>query len=268
MARLIPLALAAGLLLGSTAAAQDLTPRAAADSADTWAVKRADHDDPKLATLRFLEDNRDFFRARLDALLLVVDRRALDARDLDPRFLRWREMLAEVRAARDSAAAGTDRIVQHDLLESVSGIKDLEWEMDSMEALLDAQHERLGVLEQDFAGRQRTALVLVLSGVPAGGAPRSVTVADLDGPTWQVDLTEAARSSLIQGGATQVLHELLEPRQHTLSLSLAGDGWASTTPIDIPLDPERDRLTFLEVDVSGWNAAAQAVPPPVKAWTR
>lgn len=260
-------ALIAVLLLAGVAAAQEPAARAAADSVDTWEVKRADHDAPKLPTFRFLEDNKDFFRARLDALLLVVDRRALDARDLDPRFLRWREMLAEIRAARDSAAVGKDRIEQHALLESVAGIKDLEWEMDSMEALLAAQHERLSGLEGDFAGRQRTALVVLLSGVPAAGAPSKVTVADADGPTWQVELTEAARSSLVQGGATQVLHELMEPRPHVLSLSMEGEGWAAAAPIEIPLDPERDRLTFLEVDVTGWSAAA-AVPPPVKAWTR
>ena len=256
------------VMLAGAASAQEPMARAAADSVDMWEVKRADHDATKLPMLRFLEDNKDFFRARLDALLLVADRRALAARDLDPRFLRWREMLAEIRAARDSASVGTDRIAQHALLESVSGIKDLEWEMDSMESLLAAQHERLGVLEQDFAGRARTALVVLLTGVPAGGAPRTVTLSDADGPTYTVELTDAARSSLIQGGATQVVHELVEPRPHTLSLSMEGDGWTSVTPIEIPLEPERDRLTFLEVDVTDWNPATSTAPPPVTAWTR
>jgi len=270
VARLIGWAVAAAMVLAGGAARAADAPATAApgDSVDVWTVKRADHDEAKLPTLRFLSENRDFFRARLDALLLVVDRRALDGRDLDPRFLRWREMLASIRAARDSAAAGEDLIARHALFESVSGVEELELEMDRMEDLLAAQHERLARLEEDFVGRQHTALVLLLSGAPSSGAPRRVVIEDVDGPTYRVDLPDAARSSLARGAATQLLHELVEPRAHVWRLTFEGDGWRSAAPVEIPLDPARDRLTFLELHVAGYDLAAGGGPPPSSSWTR
>jgi hypothetical protein len=246
------------------AAAADAAP----DSLNLWNVERADRDEPKLPTLRFLEDNRDFFRGRLDALLLVADFRALGARALDARYLRWREMLAEIRAARDSASAGEERIARAELLASVAGIEALEREMDAMESLLGDQHDRLGLLEADFVGRQRTALVLVMSGMPGPGAPRTVVVEEANGPTYRVDLTDAARESLARGAATEVFHELVEPRAHRLLVTLEGDGWASAAPVEVALEPARDRLTFLELDVAGYDPAPGGAPPPVTSWTR
>lgn len=265
------LALALPLLPGALFAAPEdavVIPTASVDSLEAWTVERAEVKAPKQPTLRFLEENLDFFRARLDALLLIADHRALNGRDLDPRFLRYREMLAQIRAARDSAAAGEARIAQHALLESVAGIEELEHDMDAMETFLAAQHERLSWLEEDFVGRQQTALIVLLSGVPPVGAPRTVILQDADGATYRVAIEDTARQSLVRGGATQLLHELFEPRDHRLLVSLEGDGWKSAKPVEIAFGPERDRLTFLEIDVSGYDPAAPEGVLATKSWTR
>jgi hypothetical protein len=239
-----------------------------ADAMSIWKVERVEHEEPKLPVLRMLVENRDFFRGRLDALLLVADRRAFDGSGLDPRFLRWREMLSEIRAARDSSAVAEGRIASHELLESVAGIEEIEREMDSMESLLAAQHARLTELEEDFIGQQRTALVVVLSGVPRGGAPRTVVLEDPDGATYRIALPEEARASLARGAAAELVHELVEPRSHRFLVSLAGDGWASAQPVEIAIQPQRDRLTFLELDASNYDPAAPGAALPASTWTR
>jgi hypothetical protein len=257
---------ACGYPAGATAEPTDgaLPP----DATVVWKVERAEHEEPKLPMLRLLVENRDFFRARLDALLLVADRRALDGSDLDPRFLRWREMLAEIRAARDSSAVAEGRIATHELLESVAGIEEIEREMDSMESLLAAQHARLTGLEEDFIGQQRTALVVVLSGMPRGGAPRTVVLEDPDGATYRIGLAEDARASLARGAAAELMHELVEPRSHRFLVSLAGDGWVSAQPVEIAIEPLRDHLTFLEIDASDYDPAAPGAVLPASTWTR
>jgi hypothetical protein len=253
---------------GASGSPDSAASLAVIDSVDVVKVEAAKQKQPKRPTLRFLSENRDFFRARLDALLLVADRRAADGRPLDARLLRYREMLAQIHAARDSAAAGEASIKTHELLSSVSGIEDLEHQMDSMEQLLAAQHGRLSWLEEDFIGRQQTALVVVLSGVPPAGVPRTVVLQDADGPTYRVALPDEARQSLARGGATEVLHELFEPRDHRLMVSFEGDGWRSAAPAEIALGPTRDRLTFLEIDASSYDPAAAQAALATKTWTR
>jgi hypothetical protein len=274
MARMIPrgaaLLVTAGMAAyaasegGASSPATDAA--AATDSATVWTVERWEREEAELPTLQFLEENRDFFRARLDALLLIADRRALDGAALDPRFLRWQEMLAEIGRARDSSAVANGRIATHTLLESVAGIEELEREMDAMDRLLAEQHGRLGVLEEDFIGQQKTALVVVLSGLPHAGAPRTVVLEDPDGATYRVTLTDDARESLARGGATELAHELVEPRPHRFLVSLEGDGWTSARPAEIALAPARDRLTFLELDVSTYDPANPVLATSI--WTR
>jgi hypothetical protein len=269
------LALILSLRASAALAAEDVAageaapePVAVVDSVETWKVERAKVKEPKLPTLRFLEENRDFFRARLDALLLTSDYRTLGGRDLDPRFLRYREMMAEIRAARDSAAAGEARIEQHELLDSVEGIAELERDMDSMEKLLAAQHERLSWLEEDFVGRQTTALIVFLSGVPSLGAPHTVVVQDVDGATYRIELAPPARQALARGGDAELLHERFEPRDHLLLVSFEGYGWRSAQPVRVMLSPPRDQLTFLEIDASRYDPAAPEGVLATKSWTR
>ena len=175
-------------------------------------------------------------------------------------------MLAGIRAGRDSSDVAAGRIATHALLESVAGIEELEREMDAMQASLAEQHARLTMLEEDFVGAQKTALVVVLSGVPRAGAPRTVVLDDPDGATYRVALSEDARASLAQGGAAELAHELVEPRAHRLLITLEGDGWSSARPVEVALEPARDRLTFLELDASAYDPSAPALATSI--WTR
>ena len=93
-------------------------------------------------------------------------------------------------------------------------------------------------------------------------------VQDAEGATYRVAITDPARASLERGGATQLLHELFEPRDHRLLVSLEGDGWKSTKPVAIAFAPVRDHLTFLEIDASAYDPAAPEGALATKSWTR
>lgn len=234
---------------------------------EAWKVEHVGREWPKAPTLRFLDENRDFFRARLDELRLRLRADWTgDARELDPRWLAWRDMLARIRAAQDTAAVSEEWIRRRELLESVGDLVQLELEMDEMERLLGEQQERLAQLEEDFTGRQRTALVVLLRGVPAGGTPATVILREADGPAQRVALGDGVQGALARGGSAELLHRLVEPRAQRWELSFEGNGWSATEPWEIALDPERDRMTFLEIDVSSLTPAEGA--PATRHWVR
>jgi hypothetical protein len=236
---------------------------------ETLRIEREKPEQPKHPTLRFLRENRDFFRGRLDELLLTLEReRSGEAAPLDPRWLMYRDMLADIRAARDSAEVSTEWIRRRELLESVGELVELETEMDEMETLLAEQRGRLVRLEEDFTGRQTTALVVLLSGVPAGGAPDAVVIGDDDGATVRVTLDDATRTALANGGAAQLLHEYVEPRDLVLEIAFEGTAWTGHPPFEVAVAPARDRLTFLELDAAGVDPAAPGQPLAARAWTR
>jgi hypothetical protein len=234
---------------------------------EAWEVERVSAETPKAPTLRFLDENRSVFRARLDELrlLLRADWNG-DARELDPRWLAWRDMLDAIRAARDTSAVSEEWIRRRALLESVGDLVQLELEMDEMERLLDEQQGRLTQLEEDFTGRQRTAVVVLLRGVPAAGAPATVILREADSPAQRVALGERVQSALARGGSAELLHRLVEPREQRWELSFEGEAWSGTEPWDLFLDPERDRMTFLEIDVSALTPAGAA--PVTRQWVR
>lgn len=246
-------------------AAGELLPSAG----EAWDVEHVDREWPKAPTLRFLDENRDFFRARLDELrlLLRADWNG-DARELDPRWLSWRDMLEEIRAAQDTAAVSAEWIRRRELLESVGDLVQLELEMDKMERLLGEQQDRLARLEEDFTGRQRTALVVLLRGVPSAGPPATVILREGDGPAHRVSLGERVQGALARGGSAELLHRLVEPREQRWELSFEGEGWSDAEPWELFLDPERDRMTFLEIDVSSLGAGSADSAPVTRHWVR
>lgn len=277
MARLILPSLVLGFAIATacstTAAAEAsppdaIAPAASAAEIETILVERAKHKQPKEPTLRFLSENRDFFRARLDDLL--VSRRLernTNARTLDARWLRYQEMMAEIRAASDSARASGTWIEQRGLLERVGDLTELEEEMDEMESLLMAQAERLEWLEEDFTGRQSTVLVVLLTGIPTLGAPSRVVVRDPDGETIRVSLPESARTSLERGGTIELVHRRVEPRAHRWQVSFEGQGWTDRTWA-VDLNPERNRITFLELDTAGLDPSRPDSRVTARHWTR
>ena len=200
-------------------------------------------------TLRFLKENRDFIRTRVDRLRSTPEDVRLGAQEIDPRFLAYRQMMREALASGDSLAAAEDRTDRSALLASVTELGTLEQRLDRMEALLAAQRLRLGMLQQDFTGRQQTALAIIVTGQP-GAAVSSVWLRLEGGGTHEIPISDGQRESLRHGGILRIYQGLVEPRRQVLEIGLAFEGRAAGDSGFVTLEPVRDRLTFLRLDLS------------------
>jgi hypothetical protein len=249
--RPVPVSTVLGVALVALACVAAMAPGARADEAPAQAptavrVQRVKPDHPKLATLRFFGANRDYLRAELDRLRTNAVRVKGDATAIDPRFLAYGEMIAAANAAGDSAASADSARSGRELFASVTELGGLESELDQMDRAMARQRDRLGVLQRDFAGEQRTALAVVLSGWPGDAAPPSLVISLDDGTQQTVSLTPEQRDALRAGGAVQVMHRLVEPREQVIGVTLAGapaPGW-------LEFEPVRDRLNLLRLDLS------------------
>ena len=224
-------------------------------------VQRVKPDHPKLATLRFLGANRDYLRAELDRLRVQSVKRNGDAVAIDPRFLKYGDMIVAANAAGAVAAAVDSARAGRLLFASVTDLGMLEFELDQMDRALAAQRDRLAVLQADYAGDQRTALAVVLSGWPGDSAPRSLTVSLEDGTQETVTLSPAQVDALRAGGAVQVLHRLIEPREQAFAVAFG----AGSAPGWLELEPARDRLNLLRLDLSRL-AAGDATSLAATTW--
>ena len=204
----------------------------------------------KLPTLRFLRANRDFIRARFDRLRAESRSVRAGAGNVDPRFLEYRRLLTEIAAGKDSVTKASDARERQGVFTSVEDLAALERELDMLEQLLDQQRTRLGALQADFAGRQRTELDVVITGGAIEGRVDSVRVTLEDGTSVASSLTETQRGSLQHGGALEVFRGLVEPREQVIEIALMGEGWSATGHGFVTLSPARDRLTFLKFDLS------------------
>ena len=209
---------------------------------------------PKHPMLRFLRENRDFLRARLDLLRATRSERPGATDALDPRWLSYQAILNGAGAGSDSVGAAGDRQARRTLLEHIGQLSDLEAELDRMDGVLDAQAGRLRTLDADFAGHQQTALVILLKGHPAGGAPVALTITLEDSTVLHVNLTAEQRTALLGGGVAELYHGFVEPREQVIALSVERgaapeNGWMTLTPA-------RDRLTFLQIDLGRPGLAA------------
>lgn len=224
-------------------------------------VSRVKPDRPKLPTLRFLAANKDYLRAELDRLRVrdVSVRGAAAA--IDPRFLRYGEMVAAAHAAGDSAAVADSARAGRELFASVTELGSLEDELDLLDRALAGQRARLGELQSGFTGEQRTTLAVVLSGWPAADGPGALEFTLEDGTHEAVSLTDAQREALRAGGAVQVLHRLVEPREQVFAVTF-GD---AATPGWLQLEPARDRVNLLRFDLSRL-AAGDAASVAATTW--
>lgn len=223
-------------------------------------VERARPERPSRPTFRFLRDHLDFLRGRLDRLR----ERTVAARgrpgEIDPRFLAYGELMAQATAARDSVGAAAEAASRHGLLASVTALGGLEAELDLLERQLASQAVRLAALERDFAGRQETELVVVVSGAGAKALPAGVTVALEQGPPAAMVLGGADHDALRRGGVVQLFHGRVEPREQVLELGVDGvRGYVS-------LDPVRDRRTILRIDLAGFAAGRGAESLRATVW--
>lgn len=264
----VPIVAAVLLLLAGPAAPASAKPRPKRDSApakvETPAPKiEASGDEPpaevrvervrparsKVETLRFLKENRDFIRARFDRLRARVLPRKAASQEIDPRFLAYRDLRTESIAAADSLALLRAARERQTLLSSVSDLGALEVRLDRLERLLAQQHERLGVLEADFTGEQRTELIVVVAGMPQDGALERIDLVFEHGETITAALDEQQRQALARGGVLEIFHGLVEPRAQIVELSIDGIGLPAESGF-LTLAPERDRLTFLKLDLT------------------
>lgn len=258
----LPLALACAL---ATAAAFGAAPALAEDVTEVR-VEKIRPRKPKLETLRFLNENRDFIRARFDALRPRTIERTGVAGEIDPRFLRYPELLADVLEGRDSVRAMDDAWKRRKLMASITELGSLEAQLDRMEQLLAEQRGRLGILQQDFTGDQRTALIVVLSGDPVGVPLSEVTIALEDGSRLTVPLNPGERESLRQGGVVQVFHGFVEPREQVIEVALAGESWPAGDTGFVTLEPVRDRLMLLRLDLSRVDGSRGAAGIQGSTW--
>lgn len=256
------------LLLALPASAESADPREAAIGSTVTRVdvERVKPARERLATLRFLKANRDFIRARFDRLRQESREEAAGAGELDPRFLRYREMLAQVNAAKDSVTTANDARERAGLFASVADLAALEQELDLMERLLDAQRARLGVLQADFAGRQRTELDLLVTGAPVAGVVDSVALTLEDGTRVAAALDGTQREALKHGAVFEVFRGLVEPRDQVFEIALIGQGWSTAGHGFITLEPGRDRLTFLQLDLAQASPARGITSVIASSW--
>ena len=230
-----------------------LAPGVARAQQDTVIIVQVERERPereKQPTLRFLKANRDFIRSRLDRLRLDQREGHTRAEDLDPRFLTYRQLLADVAQAKDSVTRAADARERELLFQRIEHLAHLENELDQLEQLIGSQQARLAFLQADFAGRQRTELEVVLTGGPIEGEVDSVSVTLEDGSRVVAALDDTQRRSLRYGGALRVFRGLVEPRAQSIEVRLVGEGWTQTGPGHISLDPPRDRLTMLKLDLA------------------
>lgn len=257
-----PLPLVPVLLLAALGAAPAIAGEAPGETPTEVRVQRVKPDRPKLPTLRFLAANRDYLRAELDRLRTSTVRVRGEAAAIDPRFLRYGEMVAAAHAAGDSAAAADSARAGRELFASVTELGGLEDELDLLDRALARQRERLAALQADYAGEQRTSLAVVLSGWPGDGAPTALTLALEDGTREAVSLSPGQCDALRAGGAVQVLHRLVEPREQLFAVAFgdaAAPGW-------LELEPARDRVNLLRLDLSRL-ASGDAASVAATTWT-
>lgn len=241
--------------------AQDAAPMTTEITVERVKPRREKHE-----TLRFLKANRDFIRARFD---LIREKERLvegDAGEMDPRYLAYREMLARIMAAEKVTAGEEDARARQQLLASINALGTLEARLDTMDRLIAEQRTRLGVLQEDFTGDQRTALMIVLRGMPADAELSEVTLHVADGAAVHVPLSVAQREALSSGGVVQLYHEFAEPREQVIEVTLSGAAWPSGDTGYVTLEPERDRLTMLELDLSSVQAASGATAIRASTW--
>ena len=240
---------------GAVARAQDVpaahTTSAVRDSVvETLEVERDETKAPKQPSLRFLKDHRVFVRSQLDKLSTRVTREhTSNAALIDERFLHLQEMSEAIAAARDTIGAEQALASERALFASVGQLATLEASLNLMDSLLTDQRNRLLWLERDFLGHQETSLVIVIRGVPDGNVPERIVISEeLD--ITRVELTAEQCASLAQGGIAQIYHEFVEPRAHSIEVRLEGNAWSASPASVVTLDAARDRLTFLELDLS------------------
>lgn len=220
----------------------------------------------KHPTLRFLKANRNFLRARLDLLREEPRDGVAGAEIIDPRFLAYRDLMQAALSSSDSVRVSDEERQRRTLFSTVTELGQLESQLDQLERLLEAQRGRLTALQADFTGHQRTSLVIVAKGYPVGTDLHALTFALEDGGAVTLTLTDAQRVSLREGGVLELFHGLVEPREQVVEVVVAGNAWPTGDRGYVSLSPSRDRLQFLQLDLSALQATTGAPGLRASTW--
>lgn len=256
-----------GLFLSMPAYGQD-TSDPTTDVKETIEVQREKTHDTKYPSLQFLKDHRVFLRSQLDLLSMQITRVRTDkAEMLDERYLRLQEMAKAIAAARDTVAAEQQLTAGRERLNSITELGELEGQLALMEKVLAEQRNRLLLLEEDFLGHQETALVVLIRGLAGKTAPAAIALGE-EVDVVRIDLSPEQRASLERGGIAQIYHEFVEPREHVLTVSFSGPQWSEAPPVNLTVEAARDRLTFLELDLSQLDRNREALGLVTSVWYR
>lgn len=253
----------AAALLACTASAGDRLPPP--PRITEVKVERVRPPKDKISTLVFLRANRDFIRARFDLLRERPVASKGDGAPIDPRYLAYERMLAEIRAARDSVQIVNDDLARQQLFASITELGRLEIQLDHMDQLIADQRVRLQALQDDFTGRQRTALMVVVSGDPGEGVTE-VGITLENGGRLTVPIYVEQREALRKGGVVEVFHGFVEPRSQVVEVGLSGPSCPPDDRGFVTLEPARDRLTFLRLDLSSVQPGQGAASIHATTW--
>jgi len=241
---------------------------AASEPVATTEVKRNEAKDVDYPSLQFLRDNRVFVRGQLDRLrLMTTFNEEAGAQMLDDRLLRLQEMAVAIAAARDTVGDEEAALARRELLDSVTQLGELDQQLVLMETLAGDQRLRLQELEADFLGNQETAIVILVRGLPSDNTPGGITLSE-DNTVLQVPLTAAEQTSLRQGGVAQIFHRFVEPRAHVYKVGFQGPAWDALPGIEVPVNAARDRITFVELDLSRLSVASADHGLAARVWQR
>lgn len=229
-------------------------------------IERVKPPKEKYPTLQFLKANRDFIRSRYDLLHERALPEAGNAGAIDPRFLAYRRMITAASASQDSLDRARDQSRRWELFANITDLGRIEDQLDLMDRQLAGQKARLAELQRDFTGRQMTSLAVVLSGVPAGEMPSTITLMFESGDTLTVALPAETSESLRHGGDLELCHRLIEPRDQTVAIVLQGGRWDGSAPGFIELDPPRDQMSFLKLDLAPARPAEGASSMTASRW--
>lgn len=254
------------LLVASLAMTSSVFADEAPTEGVTWEVpverieiQKEEPERPKLPTLRFLEENLAFLRARIDPLREVREREFEVKKEIDPRYLSLlameRELAQHRKAQRD---AGGDSVVTNAL-----AIAEVEAELDRVEDIMQSAEQRLARLETDFVQRQSTGFLCVLQG--RENLPDEVALHWEDGRKSVLLLGAEEHAYLAGGGLLELFHDLVEPRAQYVQLSCASESSGRRAGY-LELDPARDRLSVLELDVSEWKTGEALEQVQAQLW--
>lgn len=217
-------------------------------------------------TLQFFKTNVGFIRGRIDLLRERPLPESGVAGAIDPRFLEYRRMIAAAGAASDSLTLAEQASRRWELFSNITDLGRLEDQLDLMDRQLADQKVRLAQLQRDFTGRQQTSLAVVLSGLPAMGSPSGVMLVFDTGDTLSVPLTAETCAALRRGGVLELCHRLVEPREQTLAITLEGTPWDAGGPGFVTIEPGRDQLSFLRLDLAAAKPAVGASSMAASRW--